>query len=159
MLFFGVQTGQRRLTNGSDVNKEISGHHCTVDKIVKNGWSDDCSGLLWHKILNILLIMIEWLIKKQCQNYFMPGNNMLDHLPDSHDFEREVQFLIESVSLIDQYISNAVTLTKDVKHDRLKDLSVRVPSKLLFQPILKWVSIKLLIRLVPEGQCINLSML
>ena len=81
--------------------------------------------------------MIEWLIKKQCQNYFMPGNNMLDHLPDSHDFEREVQFLIESVSLIDQYISNAVTLTKDVKHDRLKDLSVRVPSKLLFQPILK----------------------
>ena len=27
LMLFGVQTGQRRLMNGSDVNEEMSGHH------------------------------------------------------------------------------------------------------------------------------------
>ena len=76
-------------------------------------------GNIESSVKELLIIMIEWLTEKQCRNYFMPGNNMLDHLPDSHDFEREVQFLIDSVNLVDQYISNTVPFTEDRKHDRL----------------------------------------
>src|SRR6218665_926141 len=61
----------------------------------------------------------------------MPGNNMLDHLSCSDHFEREVQFLIDSVHSVSEYISNTVPITEDTENDRLKEISVRIPSKLL----------------------------
>src|SRR6218665_258772 len=83
-------------------------------------------------VQELILDMCEWLIEKRCDNYFMPSYNMLDPLTDCHNFEREVQFLIESVSLIDQYISNTVPVAITVYHGRLKDISVRLRNKLLF---------------------------
>jgi len=79
----------------------------------------------------LILVMIEWLIEKQCRNYFMPGNNMLDHLSDSDNFEREAQFLIDALNSVHEYISNTVPGTEDIKHDRLNEISLRIPSKLL----------------------------
>src|SRR6218665_1613241 len=83
-------------------------------------------------VKELILVMIEWLIKKKCRNYFIPGNNMLSHLPDSHNFEKEVQFLINSENSVEQYISNTVPFTVDHKNHRLKEFPVRVPTNLLF---------------------------
>src|SRR6218665_786788 len=83
-------------------------------------------------VKELILVMIEWLINKQCRNYFIPGNNMLDHLPVSHDFGREIQFLIDSTNLVDEHISNTVPFTEDPMHDLRTEFSVRMPTNLLF---------------------------
>jgi len=90
----------------------------------KEFWSPD---KVQSSIQELILDMIELLIEKQCRNYFMPGNNMLDHLPDTHNFEREVQFLIASVDLVHVYISNSVPATEN----RLKESSMRISINML----------------------------
>jgi len=51
--------------------------------------SDNISAI----IAEIICVMIEWLIDKNCPNYFIPENNMLDHLTVDHSFSKEVDFL------------------------------------------------------------------
>src|SRR6218665_1542399 len=90
----------------------------------KEFWSPD---KVQSSIQELILDMIELLIEKQCRNYFMPGNNMLDHLPDTHNFEREVQFLMDSAELVHVYISNSVPATEN----RLKESSMRISINML----------------------------
>src|SRR6218665_364720 len=94
----------------------------------KDFWND----VIESSVKELILIMIEWLINKQCQNYFIPGNNMLDHLPKGHDFGREIQLLIDSVYLIDEYISNTVPFTEDPMHYLGKEFYVRISTNLVF---------------------------
>src|SRR6218665_2676464 len=83
-------------------------------------------------VKELILVMIEWLIKKQCRNYFIPGNNMLDNLPDGHNFEKEVRFLIDFANLVYEYISNTVPFASDRRNSRLKEFPVRISTNLLF---------------------------
>src|SRR6218665_1856926 len=83
-------------------------------------------------VKELILIMIEWLIKRQCRNYFIPDNNMLDHLPDGLNFEREIRFLIDSASLVYEYISNTVPFASHRKTSRLKEFPVRIATNLIF---------------------------
>src|SRR6218665_542358 len=48
-------------------------------------------------IVTILCEMIVWLIDKNCPNYFIPENNMLDHLPVDHCFSKEIDALSDSL--------------------------------------------------------------
>ena len=41
----------------------------------------------------MLAMLIESLIDRRCPNYFMPSNNMLDHIDDSSSFDCEIEFL------------------------------------------------------------------
>lgn len=88
-------------------------------------------------VKELLIVTIEWLIKKQWLNYFMPGNNMIGHFPASHNFEREVQFLADSVPLVLRYISSTVPFTEDRGDDRFKRIYLRIPTNLLFSTQLR----------------------
>src|SRR6218665_21908 len=44
-------------------------------------------------IVTMLCDIIVWLIDKECPNYFVPKNNMLNHLPVDHCFSKEIEAL------------------------------------------------------------------
>ena len=39
--------------------------------------------------------MFDWLAQRRCPNYFIPDNNMFDHVPASTDVSREMQFVVD----------------------------------------------------------------
>jgi len=66
-------------------------------------WSDD---LLVNCICELLIGMMKCVKSKFCVNYFIPGNNMMDHLIDtdqSHDIN-DLWKVLESVQLITEVI-------------------------------------------------------
>ena len=54
-------------------------------------WRFEC---LSKSINELLLILIGWLIERRCPNYFIPENNMMDHVPDYISFDEEIGFLL-----------------------------------------------------------------
>jgi len=117
------------------------------EKRAKDFWA----GKIESSVKELILVMIEWLMVKQCRNYFIPGNNMFDHLPVSHDFRREIEFLLDSVNLVDEYISNTVPFTEDPMHDVRKEFSVRIPTNLLYATQLR-VSLCYIVDLYTPGR-------
>ena len=49
-------------------------------------------GNIETSVKELILVMIEWLIAMQCRNYFIPGNNMLDNLPDGTTSKKRFGF-------------------------------------------------------------------
>ena len=50
---------------------------------------------LSKSISELLLILVGWLIERRCPNYFIPENNMMDHVPYIISFDEEIEFLLE----------------------------------------------------------------
>lgn len=67
-------------------------------------------------VKELLCKIIVWLIDRNCPNYFIPENNMLDHLPDDLDLGWEIMSLVEIVesnwSGIETHLANSIR-----KHD------------------------------------------
>ena len=55
-------------------------------------WSSEC---LPKSIKKLLLNLVGWLMDRRCPNYFIPENNMMDHVPDFISFDEEIGFLLE----------------------------------------------------------------
>jgi len=66
-------------------------------------WHDD---LLVHNVCELLIEMMNWVKSKVCVNYFIPGNNMMDHLID-RDLSYEIEALWRT-SQSPQLISKAI---------------------------------------------------
>jgi len=73
----------------------------------------------------IICVMIEWLIDKNFPNYFIPENNMLDHLTVDHSFSKEVDFLSdyldeERLMTFIRDVNKGSVTRSDVKFDTLQ---------------------------------------
>ena len=74
----------------------------------------------------LLCQMIEWLIERCCPNYFIPNNNMIDHLPHDIDLAKEITSLLHYKEV------NLSTFLKTVPKAYLKGpISFTVPHKLI----------------------------
>lgn len=48
-------------------------------------------------VQELLILMVEWLIERRCQNYFMPRNNMMDSVNEDGTFDRALELLTNYV--------------------------------------------------------------
>ena len=64
-------------------------------------WNDD---QLLISISTLLCQMVEWMIDKCCPNYFIPHNNMMDHIQDRQGLEEESQVILISLPLLDSML-------------------------------------------------------
>ena len=55
-------------------------------------WRFEC---LPKSIKKLLLNLVGWLMDRRCPNYFIPENNMMDHVPCIISFDEEIKFLLE----------------------------------------------------------------
>jgi len=79
-----------------------------------NFWRDDTSWrLLLYTVCELLIVMITWVKSKFCPNYFIPGNNMMDHLIDT-DLSYEIDALWKTLQS-NQFISQV--LARYMKYD------------------------------------------
>jgi len=77
-------------------------------------------------VVELLCEMIEWLIEKNCPNYFIPDNNMVCHFPDYMRFEEEISMLLSfDESIISELVANMPMAAKDNR------LRVKLSRKLL----------------------------
>src|SRR6218665_156888 len=78
-------------------------------------------------VVELLCEMIEWLIEKNCPNYFIPDNNMVCHFPDYMRFEEEISMLLSfNESIISKLVANVPMAAN--KDNRLR---VKLSRKLL----------------------------
>src|SRR6218665_334860 len=76
-------------------------------------------------IEELLLQMIQWLIDKNCPNYFMRENNMLEYFQSDFDFGKEVSLLLDAC----QAISTVISSKPMVYHEKM--LHIRFSVKVL----------------------------
>lgn len=86
---------------------------------------------LGSSLRELLCTMIEWLIEKDCRNYFISSNNIWDVLPEHHDFDREIQALLFSIDNLKQFIDSVAHLQRgNFDHNR-DEINVSISNKCL----------------------------
>jgi len=62
-------------------------------------WSEN---LLVQSVRELLIEMVQWLTSKSCRNYFMPDNNMMEHLIDT-DLSGDIDALYENMKFVSPF--------------------------------------------------------
>lgn len=103
---------------------------------------------IYDSLKELLCTMIEWLIEKECRNYFIPGNNILDYLDCEYNFDSEVQNILALSEKLQQYIYDTAHHHKN-KGSKMR---ISIPNKLFITAQLRCYHAYLLDPTLPGRQ-------
>ena len=86
-------------------------------------WADEN---LETSVGELMCTMVEWLIDRRCPNYFIPGNNMIDHLANDVDLSNEISALLcYKETMLSKLLTSATRSYMEIP------VTFRVPNKVM----------------------------
>lgn len=89
-------------------------------------------GSLAASLETLLCTIIEWLIEKDCRNYFISSYNLWDYLPQGWNCEKEVRGILCAIENIQMHIGKTARLFETFSDHEDNKMHFLVPNKLVF---------------------------